>query len=160
MFNGLSLNSILTKSEVLLGTAAKLWTLEAVGRVSVAGAIINLTDSIKNLGVFLDPERIFDIHVSHVCQSSYFHIKALRRLRGSLCPEVANAVACANVGARLDYCNSKLYVTSTNNISRLQRVQDTLARVLTGRRNSIISSQFSNGYTGFPSAIRKSKKEQ
>ena len=56
---------------------------------------------------------------------------ALRRIRGSLSPEVTNTVACAIVGARLDYCNSILYGTSKYNISRLQHVQNTLARVIT-----------------------------
>ena len=75
LLNGLSLNP--DKSEVfLLGAAAKLWTI--VGQVSVADASINTTDSIKNLGVFLDSGLTFNKHVGKVCQSSYFHIMALR----------------------------------------------------------------------------------
>ena len=38
---------------------------------------------------------------------------------------------CAIVGARLDYCNSILHGTSKYNISHLQWVQNTLARVVT-----------------------------
>ena len=56
---------------------------------------------------------------------------ALRRIRGSLSPEVANTVACAIVRARLDYCNSILYGTLKYNISHLHCVQNTLARVVT-----------------------------
>ena len=120
------------KPEVLLlGTAAKLRTIGTVGEVSVPGASINTTDSIKSLGVFLDSGLTFNERVGKVCQSSYFHIMTLRRIRGSLSPEVANTVACAIVGARLDYCNSILYCTSKYNISRLQRVQNTLARFVT-----------------------------
>ena len=53
LLNGLSLNP--DKSKVLLlGTAAKPRTIGAVGPVSVVSASINTTDSIKNLGVFLD----------------------------------------------------------------------------------------------------------
>ena len=82
---GISLN--LDKSEVLLlGTAAKLRTIGAVGQMSVAGASINMTDSIKNLGVFLDYGLTFNKPVGKVCQSSYFHIMALRQIRGSLSP--------------------------------------------------------------------------
>ena len=55
----------------------------------------------------------------------------LRRIHGSLPPEITNTVACAIVGARLDYCNSILYGTSEYNISRLQRMQNTRARVVT-----------------------------
>ena len=39
---------------------------------------------------------------------------------------------CAIVGARLDYCNSLLYGVSSANLRKLQRVQNTLARVATG----------------------------
>ena len=55
------------KSEVLLlGTAAKLLTIGAAVQVSVAGALINLTDSIKNLRMFLDSELTFNKHVDKV----------------------------------------------------------------------------------------------
>ena len=69
---GLSLNP--DKSEVLLlDTAAKLRTIGAVGQISVAGASINTTDSIKNLVVFLDSGLIFNKHVGKVCQPSYYY---------------------------------------------------------------------------------------
>src|SRR5664279_2887366 len=38
------------------------------------------------------------------------------------------------VGARLDYCNSILYGTTKSNINQLQRVQNSLARVVAGFR--------------------------
>ena len=52
MSDGLLLNP--DKCEVLLlGTAAKLRAIEAVGQVSVTDALINLTDSLRNFGVSL-----------------------------------------------------------------------------------------------------------
>jgi len=47
---------------------------------------------------------------------------------------VANTIACSIVHTRLDYCNSLLYGATDKNIKRLQRVQNTLARVVTGTR--------------------------
>ena len=38
------------------------------------------------------------------------------------------------VGARIDYCNSILYGTSAANLNKLQRVINTLARVVSGTR--------------------------
>ena len=116
---------------LLLGTAAKLRTTGAVGQVSVASASINTTDSIRNLGVFLDSGLTFNKYIGKVCQSSYFHIMTLRRIGGSPSPEVTHIVACAIVRARLDYCNSILNGTSKYIISRLQHVQNTLARAAT-----------------------------
>ena len=42
--------------------------------------------------------------------------------------EDANMIACSVVGARLDYANAVLYGVSKKNISRLQRIQNALAR--------------------------------
>ena len=40
------------------------------------------------------------------------------------------------VGVRLDYCNTVLYGKSKSNIQKLQRVQNSLARIVTGTRRS------------------------
>ena len=44
--------------------------------------------------------------------------------------ETANTLACSIVASRLDYCNSVLYGVTDYNISKLQRVQNSLARVV------------------------------
>ena len=45
-----------------------------------------------------------------------------------------NTVASAIVSTRLDYCNSLLGGITNENISRLQRVQNSLARIVSGSR--------------------------
>ena len=40
------------------------------------------------------------------------------------------------VGVRLDYCNAILYGTSKSNIQKLQRAQNSIARIVTGTRRS------------------------
>jgi hypothetical protein len=57
---------------------------ESIKSISVAGSPIKLQSSIKNLGVHLDSKMSFDKHVSEVCRTSYFHIRALRHIRSSL----------------------------------------------------------------------------
>ena len=94
------------------------------------GSPIKLQTSIKNLGVYLDSRLSFDKQVSEICKASYFHIRALRHIRSSLTTDVANTIASAIVGSRLDYCNSLLAGTSVSNLARLQLVQNTLARVV------------------------------
>ena len=69
----------------------------------------------------------FPKHARH----SYFHIRALRHIRPSLTTEACKTIAAAIVGSRLDYCNSLLAGTSVSNLTRLQLVQNTLARVVT-----------------------------
>jgi hypothetical protein len=43
---------------------------------------------------------------------------------------VASEQACSLIGSRLDYCNALLYGASTSNNAKLQRVQNSLARVV------------------------------
>ena len=68
--------------------------------------------------------------MSETCKACYFHIRALRHIRASLTTEASKAIAAAIVGSRLDFCNSLLAGTFVSNLARLQRVQNTLARVV------------------------------
>jgi len=71
----------------------------------------------------------FDAHVTNVCKLYYCHIRSLRHVRESLPNDVARTVACSIVRSSLDYCNSLLAGTSKSNLVKLQRIQNTLARV-------------------------------
>ena len=65
-----------------------------------------------------------------VCKTCNYHIWALRHIRRLLPLDVARMLACSIVGARLDYCNSVLHGAPTSSIQKLQRVQNSLARVV------------------------------
>ena len=71
-------------------------------------------------------------HVSAVCKSIHYHIRALRHIRSSVSEDMAKVVACALVSFRLDYANSVLFgATQKKNISKLPKAQNLLARVVT-----------------------------
>jgi len=127
--NGLQLNP--TKSEVIQFTATRgRDRVDDVTSLQVSNAAIKPSSTIKSLGVTLDRKLSFDAHVTNVCRLCYCHIRALRHVRESLPYDVARTVACSIIGSRLDYCNSLLAGTSKSNLVKLQRVQNTLARVI------------------------------
>ena len=64
-------------------------------------------------------------------EACYFHIRALRHIRASLTTEASKTIAAAIVGSRLDFWNSLLAGTSVSNLTHLQHVQNTIARVVT-----------------------------
>jgi hypothetical protein len=131
--NGMLLNP--DKSEVLL-VARKSNAAKFAGGtgINVAGSRIAYSVQLKSLGVTLDKDLKFDQHVGNIVKASNFNIRALRHIRPMLDRTVANTVACSIISTRLDYCNSLLFGTSGANIERLQRVQNTLARVVAGTR--------------------------
>jgi hypothetical protein len=71
-----------------------------------------------------------DRHVDAVCKSAYYHMRSLRHFRSAITEDMAKSVACALVGSRLDYANSVLHGVTQRNIRRLQRVQNSLARIV------------------------------
>ena len=84
----------------------------------------------RNLGVEFDPNLSFDYHISNICRSSYFQIRQLRQIRSSLTQTTAIQLANALVSSKLDYCNSLLYKLPETSLQRLQRIQNSLARVV------------------------------
>jgi hypothetical protein len=127
--NGLCLNP--SKSEaILLGSHQRLRRFPAISNINIAGSTVALSNKLTTLGVTLDSTLSFNHHVSNVCKASYFHLKALRHIRPALTKDMATSIAVALVQSRLDYSNSLLYKTSSQNIKKLQRVQNTAARLV------------------------------
>ena len=132
--NWLALNP--SKSEaLLLGTSQRLKTLATLGSVNISGTTVPLTTQIKLLGVTLDQSLSFDSHITALSKSCFYHIRALRHIRPILSEGTANLIASALVSSRLDYANACLFGISNKNLSRIQKIQNTLARVVTFSRS-------------------------
>jgi hypothetical protein len=130
--NGLQLNPL--KSEAIHFTTSRgRQRADDVTSVTVSDATIKTATTVKSLGVTLDSHLTFDQHVTSVCKSCHFHVRALRHVRASLPYDVAKTVACSIVGSRLDYCNSLFVGMSTSNFAKLQLVQNSLARAVLKR---------------------------
>jgi hypothetical protein len=99
--------------------------------VNGAGCIVPFTDTVKLLGVAIDHRITVNAHVQNVCKYAFYHIRALKYIRSSLSTNMVKTVAAALVNSRLDYAHSVLYNTSSGNVLKLQRVQNSLARVIT-----------------------------
>jgi len=128
--NGLVLNPTKTEASCF-GSSPRLQSFSSLTSIEVAGTSVSLVDDVKLLCVTIDKHLNFDKHISNVCSSSFFHIRAIRHIRPFLDSEISKTIACAIVGSRLDYVNSILTGISSRNIHRLQSVQNSLARVVT-----------------------------
>jgi len=85
--------------------------------------------SVKNLRVIFDQSINMHKHVASVCRAVYYHC-----LKTFLTQEALVTVAHAFVTFRIDYCNSLLYGISDYNINHLQRIQNSVARIVTNTR--------------------------
>src|SRR6266536_5913801 len=104
--------------------------LPTLPSVMVAGTPVQTSNHLKIVGVTIDKSLSFDQHVSNICRECNFHIRGLRHIRPLLDQTSASILGCSIVNSRLDYCNAILAGTSSHNISRLQIIQNNLARVV------------------------------
>ena len=89
---------------------------------------------VRDLGVMLDPSLNMKEHVSALCRSAYYELHNINCIRKSLSAEAAAAAIHAFVTSRLDHCNALLYGLPNCTIDRLQKVQNSAARALTGSK--------------------------
>ena len=85
----------------------------------------------RNLGVIFDKNFTFHSHISVVCNSCFYHMQDLWRIHHHLDLDSAKLLATALVSSHLGYCNSHLYGIADIDLTRLQRVQNQLARLVT-----------------------------
>ena len=106
----------------------------SVEDVSVAGERIEASHTVRNLGVTFDGNMNLEQHVKNVCKSAFHHIHNIAKIRDCLTQDDTETLIHALITCKLDYCNSLLYGLPQYLIDRLQRVQNSAARLVTRTR--------------------------
>ena len=69
--------------------------------------------------------------INSLSKSCHYHIRDIRRIRHLLPLSAATVLANSLASSKLDYCNSLYNSISQANLNKIQRIQNTLARVVT-----------------------------
>ena len=102
--------------------------------MSVNGTSISYLPSVKYLGVTLDCSLTMERHISNVCRSTFLALRRISSIRPFLSSKSTATLVHATVTSRLDYCNSSLSGIPSQQLSRLQRVQNNAVRLITKKR--------------------------
>ena len=115
---------------IIIGTKQQIHKLSNHFSVKLLDNDIYPSDSVRNLGVIFDSDFSFHKHISNniICKSCFYHIRNLRRIRRHLPVSTAKTISNSLVTSRLDYCNSLINNIAKQDLSKLQRVQNCLAR--------------------------------
>ena len=98
--------------------------------VSISGYNIPFSQSVRNLGVFIDETLSMDVHMKYLCRILFCQLRRLGKIRPFLSTDAANKLAVSFVLTRLDYCNSLLAGLPDNKLNKLQRIQNHAARIV------------------------------
>ena len=98
--------------------------------IKVGNCVIRPSESAKNLGVIFDKKINMHSHITAICKAANFHLRNIGAIRPALTDTSTAQLVHAFITARLDYCNSLLIGLDDTHISRLQRIQNNAARVV------------------------------
>ena len=79
----------------------------------------------------MDTSRTLQEHINKTCRAAYFHIHNIRHIRKFLTKKATETLVHAFVIGRIDYCNSLLYGLPSVYVDKLQRLQNSAARLIT-----------------------------
>ena len=115
-----------------VATSQKLRSLDT-DHVCVGSDRVSFTNKAKNLGVVLDSSLSMDSQINHISKVTYLEIRRLGHLRSYLDIKEASTLASAFILSRLDYCNSLLAGLPNDKLDKLQRIQNSAARLVLRR---------------------------
>ena len=76
------------------------------------------------------------VHINQVVKNCNYYIRLLGKLRPLLTESAARSCALAFIMSRLDYCNSTLWGLPASQLNRLQKLQNSAARVVSRVKKS------------------------
>ena len=127
--NRLALNPSKTEF-MLIGLKQQLSKISNASLVLDSTPPILPSDSARNLGIIFDSHMSFSKQISTLTSACFYHIRDLRRIRHTLDHKTASIIATSLVHSKLDYCNSLYVNLPSKQISKLQILQNALARTV------------------------------
>ena len=121
--NFLKLNENKTEF-IILGLSQQL---KEVGNITI---IIPNVAAVKNLGMFLDAELKYTIHINKLTSSSFNTLHTIAPVQCHLDQETTKILVQALILSKLDYCNSLFLGIPKYNIAKLQRIQNMSCRII------------------------------
>ena len=114
---------------ILIRTRQQLPKVDIKGLV-VGDATICPVTAVKNLGSWFDENMNMGCHINKMCKTLSFHLYNIRRIRKYLSKDSTQTLVHAFITTRIDYCNGLLYGLPAAHLNKLQRIQNSAARLV------------------------------
>ena len=128
--NWLKLND--SKTEFIIFGKQKLLDGVGIDSVKLGDSTVAAVDSVRSIGAHLDSNLKMKKQISQMCKSAYFNLHQISRIKKYLMPIQLKTLIHSHVTSRLDYNNCLLIGIPSKDISRLQLVQNSAARLIAG----------------------------
>ena len=124
-----------SKSQVVVFSPNSQSSSFVMHRVILAdGSFVTIAKEAMNLGILLDSSLSFSPHFDMIISQCYRLLRDISSIRKFLSTDDIKSLVNSIVVARIDNCNSLFTGITSYQISRLQRLQNSCARVIYGTR--------------------------
>lgn len=131
--NGLLLNTKKTQC-MLIGSRAQLSKTAGNIVVQAGDAHIQLSDNIKNLGMYFDKHMLFENHITELCKKSFGILMYINRIKDLFSSETRTMVVQTLVLNLMNYGMAVWGTTSKTLLTKVQKLQNFAAKVAVGGR--------------------------
>ena len=109
---------------------SKIGTVE----IEIGNALIHSTSHARNIGMIID--NIFNLkhHINSICRGAWYHLRNIGSIKHYLDKTTCEKLIHAFVTSKLDFLNSLLHGLPDLDLNKLQRIQNSAARMLTGSK--------------------------
>ena len=122
------------KTELLLLYPPSLNKEVVIKGIIFEGQCIRFSEYVKNVGVWIDKNLTLNKHTNNIVSHCYKIITDIRRIKKYLEQRHLEQLIHAVITSRLDQNNVLLMNVSKENLYKLQKVQNSAARLVLGRR--------------------------
>ena len=120
------------KTEYLLFTSKHQLNKFGAINITVGDSEIVPCASLRNLGAFMDKHNSAEAHVKALCRKCQFHLRRIGSIRWFLTRDILQSLVTTLVLSNIDYCNSLMCGMPATLVTRLQKLQNSAARMITG----------------------------
>ena len=120
-----------TKTERIVFYAPNAKVPPGITGVDVCGCRITPQPTVRDIGIFLDSGMDMTMQVTRTCQAAYFQLHNIAKIRHCLTIAACKTIVHGLVTSKLDYGKAVLFGINGRLLQKLQRVQNSAARVIT-----------------------------
>ena len=141
--NKLSCN--FTKTEIV-HLQSRFSNLIPIPGINIGDYLVLISKEVCNPGAMFDKHLTMSCHINKICRSTSLALRNIGKVRKCLNQQSTKRLVYAFITSRLDYCNSLLYGLPANEINKLQRSQNSAARLVTRSKLENTSLRFCLNY--------------
>ena len=123
-----------SKTEAIAFNVPSCKVTPAMTDINMCGCNITLQQTVRDIGVFLDSGMDMSAQVSRMCQSAYFQLHNIAKIRHCLTVNACKTIVHALITSKLDYGNAVLFGINERLINKLQMTQNSAARLIMRQR--------------------------